>query len=268
MSVIFEDLVIDRVLDGVFRDADANVIGALNEVQNFSINATSETKDKLDSKGVLIKRFFQSKSVELSAENAVFSLSLLALQGGTSKEVASATNKITLPMIRKYAKTASPIELPFTPIDGTLSVTGLKSTGVPDTTLVYAQGPAAADNTYAIATSTTNNKTTLTLPTNSADYVQVMFEYESEAGVKVQHSADKFPAECELTLSVLVCDACDKETLRHAYFVFPAFQMSPDFDITLDTDSPHPFSGTASVDYCSVDKTLFYVAMSPDDIEE
>lgn len=262
--MIFEDLVIDRVLDGVFRDKNANVLGGLNQVQNLSISTTSETKDKTDSTGVLIKRFFTSKSVEISAENAIFSLSLVGLQTGVGKVNADSANKITLPMIKKYAKSASPITLPKTPIDGTLSVTGLKATGVPDASLSYTMGTAAGPATYAFNVSTNE----LTLPTDSTDYVQVMFQYESENGSKVLQSADKFPAECELTLSVLVCDACDKEVLRHAYIVFPAFQMSPDFDITLDTDSPHPFSGTAAVDYCSEDKAMFYIAISEDDIDE
>lgn len=263
MALIFENLVIDRVLDGVFRNADAQVLGGLNQVQNLTINTTSESKDKTDATGVLIKRFFTSKQVELSAENAIFSLSLMGLQTGNGKNTASSTNKITLPMIKKYAKSASPIVLPKTPVEGTLSVTGLTSDGLPDITLVYEENTQAGPGKYSYATATN----TLTLPTDATDYVQIMFKYESENGVSVLQSADKFPRECELVLSVLVCDACDKETLRHAYITFPAFQMSPDFELGVATDSPHSFSGIAAVDYCSADKSLFYVQISEDDVE-
>ena len=270
--MIFEDLVIDRVIDGVFRDKNYKVLGGLNQIQNLSISTTSETKDKTDSTGVLIKRFFTSKAVELSAENAIFSLSLTGLQTGNGKVNATSADKIVLPMIKKYKVSDSPITLPATPIgetvEGTfipnLSVTGLKATGVPDASLAYTMGAQAGVGTYAY----NNTTNALTLPSDATDYVQVMFYYESETGSKVMQSADKFPAECELTLSVLVCDACDKEVLRHAYIVFPAFQMSPDFDITLDTDSPHPFSGTAAVNYCSDDKEMFYIAISEDDTDE
>lgn len=265
MALVFEDLVIDRVLDGVFRDKNANVLGGLNQIQNFQITTSSDPKDKTDARGILIKRFFTTKSVEMSAENALFSLSLLGLQTGNGKDIASSTNKIELPMIKKYAK-ASKISLPtgVVPIDGTLSVTGLKSTGVPDPSLVYKSSVSEGAGVYVYNSSTGE----ITLPTDCTDYVQVQFKYESDNGVKVLQTADKFPSECELTLSVLVCDACDKEVLRHAYVVFPAFQMAPDFDITLDTESAHPFSGIAAVDYCAADKSLFYIAMSEDDVEE
>lgn len=228
MAFVFDNLVIDRVIDGVFRTHDMRVLGGLNQIQNLSINVTSESKDKTDAQGVLIKRFFTSQQAEISAENAIFSLSLLGLQNGREKVVADSTHTISLPLIKKYAKTESPITLPTTPTAGTVSVVGLNADGVPNTTLNYTMDATAGPGKYALS------GTTLTLPTDSADYVQVMYYYETEDGTQAIKSATEFPAECELTLSVLVCDACDKETLRHAYVTFPAFQMSPDFDITLD----------------------------------
>lgn len=265
MAIVFDDLVIDHVADGVFRDKNGNVLGGLNQIQSFQITTSADPKDKTDAQGTLIRRFYTTKSVEMSAENALFSLSLLGLQTGTGKTIASSTNKITLPMIRKYAK-ATEITLPagITPIEGTLSVTGLKPSGVPDSSLVYKSGVSAGAGTYAYNSGTSK----ISLPTDCADFVQVQFNYQSENGVKVLQTANKFPKQCELTLRVIVADACDGETLRLAYIVFPAFQMAPDFDITLDTESTHPFSGTAAVDYCSADKSLFYIAMSEDDVEE
>ena len=261
MAVVFEDLVIDRVVEAVFRNSDAEVLGGLTQIQNFSISTSSETKDKTDAQGAIIKRIFQNKTVEVSAENALFSLSLLGLQTGNGKTVGSAASKIQLPMIKKYAKTDSPITLPKTPEEGTLSVCGLTSGGTPDPTLLYEEDTTAGAGKYALA------EGVLTLPTDCADYVQVMFEYKEEDAVMVLQSSEAWPKECEATFKVLVYETCDKETLRLAYIVFPAFQMSPDFDITMDTDSAHPFSGTATVDYCSADKSMFYIAMSEDDTE-
>lgn len=264
MALIFENLIIDRVLDGVFRNANAQVLGGLNQVQNLSINTTSESKDKTDANGVLIKRFFTSKQVEVSAENAIFSLSLMGLQTGSGKNTASSTNQIVLPMIKKYAKSDSPIVLSQTPIDGTMSVTGLTPDGLPDATLVYAEDTTAGAGKYTYSSETN----TLTLPTDATDFVQVVYKYNTSDGVSVLQTADKFPKECELILSVLVCDACDKETLRHAYISFPAFQMSPDFDLSVATDAAHPFSGIAAVDYCAADKKLFAISISDEDTEE
>lgn len=262
MSIVFDDLIIDRVLEGIFEDANGKVLGMLNQLQNFSINTTSESKDKTDAQGILIKRFYTSKSVEVSAESAVVSLSLMGLQTGSGKTVASEEGKIILPRIMTVSKSESPITLPETPIEGTLVVAGATSSGVATPDLQYTSNTEAGEGQYAIA------GTSLTLPTDSADTVIIKYEYESNNGVQVMQKSDKFPKECKFIVSVLVCDACDKETLRHAYVVFPAFQMSPDFDLTLDTESAHAFSGTATVDYCSKDKLLFYVAMSEDDVQE
>lgn len=261
MAVIFENLVIDRPLNAVFRNRENEILGGLNQIQNLSINTTSESKDKLDATGVLVKRFFTSKAVEISAENAIFSLSLMGLQTGNGKQVASADAKIELPMIKKYKK-AETVELPVVPKAGTISVTGLTSDGLPDKSLQYTQSDNAGAGTFAI------NGKSLALPTDATPFVQVVFKYDSETATKVLQSADKFPSECEMIMSVLVSDACDKETVRQAYIVFPAFQMNPDFDLTLDTDSAHPFSGVAAVDYCSADKSLFYIAISEEDEED
>lgn len=261
MAITFENLVIDRPLNAVFKDKNNNVLGGLNQIQNLSITTSSESKDKLDATGVLVKRFFTSKSVEISAENAIFSLSLMGLQTGNGKSVAASGSTIELPMIKKYKKAAT-VTLPVTPKAGTLSVCGLTSDGLPDTSKQYTQDTAAGAGKFAIS------GTTLSLPTDATDFVQVVCKYDSETATKVLQSADKFPKECELIISVLVSDACDKETVRQAYIDFPAFQMSPDFDLTMDTDSAHPFSGAAAVDYCSADKSLFYIAISEEDEEE
>ena len=81
MAIQFEDLIIDRTLQGIFENSLGDIIGAVNQLQNVSIETTSETKDKTDAVGALIMRFFTSKAVEVSAENAVFSTSLAALVG-------------------------------------------------------------------------------------------------------------------------------------------------------------------------------------------
>ena len=99
MAIQFEDLIIDRPLQGIFENSLGDIIGGVNQLQNVSIETTSETKDKTDAVGALIMRFFTSKSVEISAENAVFSTSLAALQFGQDKEIASNSNKILMPRI-------------------------------------------------------------------------------------------------------------------------------------------------------------------------
>ena len=144
MAIQFEDLIIDRPLQGIFENSLGDIIGGVNQLQNVSIETTSETKDKTDAVGALIMRFFTSKSVEISAENAVFSTSLAALQFGQDKEIASNSNKILMPRIFTIntdtialTGTNKEYQLPDVPAGGVVHINGLTNTGVPDPNKKY-----------------------------------------------------------------------------------------------------------------------------------
>ena len=65
----FDQLVIDRVLDGWFESqSDNSVLAVLDQIQNFQIAVTSTTKDKTDAQGALIKRFYTAKQAEITGE--------------------------------------------------------------------------------------------------------------------------------------------------------------------------------------------------------
>lgn len=258
---VFEDMLIDRVLEIVFRNSQGEVLGGLNQVSDFSINQTSETKDKTDAQGVLIKRFFTAKNVEVSGTSALPSLSLIALINGTKKDVATEEAPMILPSMEKFAASASPVTLKYMPV-GTVSVCGLTASGVPDPSLNYTLADEAGEDTFAIVGKT------VTLPTNAADHVQITYNYSATSAVAVTDKSTGFPKSCEMLVKALVCEACDKENMRLAYVSFPAFQMAPDMDWTIDTESGLGFSGAAQVDYCGGEQALFTVSVSEDDIEE
>ena len=264
MAIInFDQLVIDRVVDGWFESKeDEELIAVLDQISNFSVNTTSETKDKTDAQGVLLKRYFLSKSVEITGENAVFSLNMAAIQAGNDKKVGTA---VTLPRIMQIAKTESPYPLPDLPIDGTLMLYGTSDNGVVDVEKKYVKGDAAGVNTYAVATS--GGVTTVTLPTNATDTVQIKYEYtvaDGDIAARVDQTGDKFPKECKATFRVLCSDLCDSETVRALYVVFPKFQMSPDVELAFNTDSTQSFTATALKDYCGKGQVLYYIAIAED----
>ena len=259
----FDQLVIDRVLDGWFESkADNSVLAVLDQIQNFSISVSSTTKDKTDAQGTLIKRFYTAKQAEVSGENAIFSLDLSAIQAGSKKLTGA---EVILPRILQVAKSDKALVLPDTPIDGTLIVYGTLENGVLDTSKQYKAGTEAGEDTYVVATS--EGKTTITLPTNATDYVQIKYEYnvaEGTSAARVNHDGTSFPKECKATFRVLCSDVCDSETVRAFYIVFPKFQISPDFDWTVDTESAQAFSATAFKDYCAKQQILFYIAIAED----
>ena len=267
MAIInFDQLVIDRVVDGWFESKeDEELIAVLDQISNFNVNTTSETKDKTDAQGVLLKRYFLSKSVEITGENAVFSLNMAAIQAGNAKKVGT---EVTLPRIMQIAKTDSPYALPDTPINGTLMLYGTSDNGVVDVEKKYVKGDAAGVDTYAVATA--GGVTTVTLPTNATDTVQIKYEYTVASGdiaARVDQTGDKFPKECKATFRVLCSDLCDSETVRALYVVFPKFQMSPDVELAFNTDSTQSFTATALKDYCGKGQVLYYIAIAEDSDE-
>ena len=258
----FDNLVIDRVVEGWFENKNLEVLAVLDQIQNFQISVSSTTKDKTDAQGTLIKRFFTAKQAEITGENAIFSLDLSAIQAGNEKKINGA---VVLPRILQVAKTSAALKLPDVPIDGTLIVYGTKENGVLDTALQYEAGAEAGENTYAV--STVDDVTEITLPTNATDFVQIKYEYqvaETKGAARVDHDGVHFPQECKATFKVLCSDVCDSEVVRVFYIVFPKFQMSPDFSWTVDTESAQGFTATAFKDYCAKEGLLFYIAIAED----
>lgn len=265
MALNFDSLIIDRVVEMVAEDNEGNIKYILDNLMNVSINTTSESKDKTDARGVLIKRFFTAKTVEMSAEAAVLSLSALAEQYGSEKVLASTDAKIIAPKIL------------------TIDTTGITEYTFPENmkpvtpiTKIYARnanGSLGQAYTSGVEASATEFKyedasRTLTLPTGITGKVVIKYNYETENGVMVENNADRFPKTVALTLKVLVADTCSTDTLRAAYIYFPSFQVSPDVDLTLETDSNVPYSGIAQKDYCASNANLFVIYLTEDDVEE
>lgn len=262
----FDQLVIDRVVDGWFESkTDNKLLAVLDQISNFSVNTTSETKDKTDAQGTLLKRYYLSKSVEVTGENAVFSMNLLSIQTGSTKKVGT---DVVLPRIMQVEKPATgtfSVALPDTPIDGTLMVYGTSDNGVVDVDKAYEKDDTAGPGKYVVTT--VDDVTTITMPTDATDAVQIKYEYQvaqDKIAARVDQTGDKFPKECKATFRVLCSDICDSETVRALYIVFPKFQISPDVELTFNTDATQAFSATAMKDYCSKGQILYYIALAED----
>ena len=260
-TVNFDQLVIDRVLSAWFTNSENKVLAVLDQLSNLQINVTSEAKDKKDAQGALISRKYQAKSAEVTAENAMFSLNLNALQSGTTKKTGS---DVELPRIMQLDN-AKTVVLPDVPLEGTLIVYGTLDNGLVDIEKRYEQGETAGAGVYAVTTA--DGKTTIALPTDATPTVQVKYMYkvaEGKKAIRIEHDAVSVPKSCEATFECLCSDVCDPETVEVFYIVFPKFQMTPDFDWTLDSESTQNLKGVAMKDYCSKNQLLFYVAMAED----
>lgn len=267
MAINFDSLVIDRVVEAVAEDSNGNLLYLLNNLSNVSINTTSDTKDKVDSLGVLIKRFYTAKSVEVSADCNLLSLSALAEQFGTEKVVASAEKKILVPKLLRMKVSEGGFTIPenIKPVAPITKMYAMNANGTLGKE--YTAHTSADQDKFSYETGTRK----ITFPTDPAlkgKEVLVKYEYETQSGVKVSQMSDKFPRTVCMTFRVLVSDVCSVDVVRSAYIVIPKFQTSPDVDLTLETDSTIAYSGVAQRDYCSANSELYYVVISEDDTEE
>ena len=226
------NFVVDHVLRGTaFSQKDGSVLFTINQIQNPSLNCASESTDAVDALGTPIATFYRAKSAEFSAENALFDMNLMATQLGTTKKVATADAKITVPAFEtidyvagtttytlKHQPKVAPTEIYKLNGDSTLGVK-------------YTAGTSASATEFVI------NGVTLTAPTGlvAGDQLYVMYEYESDSAASVINSAKNFPTGCKFVMEVLGCDVCDQTTQIFAYLVFNNAKLSPDFDWSIAT---------------------------------
>lgn len=255
------NFIVDRVISGVGYRSDDSVLFKMDQCQNTSITCGSESTDIVDNVGSPIMTLYRSKTCEISGENAILDFNLTAVQMGTEKNVASDAKTIVVPAQEVFEVPTvgegenATYEIKHEPSAAPAFVYALND----DSSLgeKYAVGTAASDTECAI------DGKTITLPTGVAAGTQmfVSYEYESNAAVEIVNSAKNFPKSCKLVLRVLGYNPCNKDNKLGAYVIFPSFEMSPDFDLSLNVGEAQSWSGKASQDYCSKDKRLMSIVV-------
>lgn len=261
MAFTIDGIVIDRIQYGVAESSDGQALYTLTQLADASINITAESKDAVDSRGTLIKRFYTGKTGEFTANNAFVDFNILAASTGSDKMVAGEgkyASGIQMPCIKTYSiaelksNNITTVELTGL-VEGTCEVIGI------------------ANNGSLTELATVNiSGTTLTIPTKKNDSTTqwvVKYEKTSAKGVKIINSADEFPSTVKLTLKALAIDPCNPDIVRGCYIVMPSFQVSPETEFSLTTDSQLSFNGTLQVDYCSADKELYSIYFDAEEQE-
>lgn len=254
------NIVVDRVLRGIFTDKNDNIIFSLNQIQDLSLNQTSESQEITDALGVSIAELMRAKALEASATNAIYDFNLLASQYGTEKKTATEESKITVPAMESKEVNDEAWTLKHTPKAAPVAIYTLNG----DNTL----GDKYESATSADAKHFSYADGVITPPTDLETGAEmfVMYEYESDNAIEIINSSDKFAKMGKMTFECLVFDVCDPETKMLAYMILPKFQLSNDFDWSIGGDSQqHAFSGKAMVDYCSKDKQMVRIVVVDDE---
>jgi len=256
MAFDINNFVIDRPIRGIMTSAaDGSVMYSINQIEDFQLSVSSDEKTAVDAIGVPIATFDTAKNAEISASNSLFDLGLFAAQMGTTKNVASATNKIVTPIFETIDVEGESVKLKNAPVGGKLdAIYALNG----DSTLgkKYLADTSAGAEKFAFDAETL----TISLPTEiKGGQIFVMYETEMENAVEVTASAVEFPRAGKFVMEVLGTDVCDTTTLIHAYVIFPNAKLSSNVDISFTTDGKHPFSMKANQAYCDSKKKLFQI---------
>lgn len=260
MAFKLGDLIVDRISMAYAEKFDGTPLYVLTQLSEASIEISAESRDAVDKDGTLIKRFWNAKTGEFTATNAMLNLNVMAAQSGNDANIATSENVIVMPRII-VVKSGTTATLAGYVSGARITVNALGTNG--------AMGKAYTLGSTASATEFGLSGTTFTPPTdsNESQYV-VKYDRSVSEGVEILNSADKFPATIKLTLKALVVDPCEADTLRSAYIVLPSFQPSPETTIALSSDNATlDYSGSLQVNYCSTDKELYKIFYATADSE-
>ena len=261
------NLVIDRILRGVmFNDTTREALWSVSQISSFSISVTTDSQDAVDASGTPIMTFYRAKQCEITAENALWDLTLFAAQGGGDQALvsSSSTNKFNVPIFDEVeltsATTATLTHTPVLPAGETYAVPYvyiLNGDGSMGKKLVA--GASADTGVFSQAGAV------LTFAAGDlavGDTIIAFYDYEANGtagsqAVKLTNTAKDFPKAGKFVLEVLCCDPCSKSDLYYAYLIMPSASLAPDVDVDFSTDATHSFTLRAQQAYCDKNKVLY-----------
>ena len=246
------NFIIDRVISGVGYRSDESVLFKMDQCQNTSITCGSESTDIVDNVGSPIMTLYRSKTCEISGENAILDFNITAFQMGMEeKNVASDEVTIVAPAQEVFEVKGTTHELKNVPNALPAFLYALND----DSSLGAKYSLEDGDFTVE------GKEITLPEGVELGTQMFVSYEYNATSAVEIVNSAKNFPKSCKLVLRVLGYNPCDKDNKLGAYVIFPSFEMSPDFDLSLNVGEAQSWSGKASQDYCSHNKRLMSIVV-------
>lgn len=294
MAFRLGDIIIDRLQYGYAEDFEGNPLYNLTQLQEATIEVTSDPVEVRDKDGNLVKKIYRSKDGVFNAQNAFINTDIIAAASGIDPVFAKDTDDgIKMPKLMNVTNTegikGTVEELAVYPegtpeeekevIEATdIKVSVLEAGGKMGKTFALAgeedeygekgtQGEADATH-FAFVDGVLHLPKVPNEGEDSAPQFIVRYMRKRKIGAVIKNQVTKFPKSCRLFLKAVYFDPCDKDTLRGCYVEFPSFQVSPEVSIPLQTEAQIDFKGDLEVDYCSVDKTLYNIYFPGDEEDE
>ena len=264
MAIKLGNIAIDEILYGISRDFSGNILYTLDQLQNASIEITSESTDVTDKKGNIVRRIYRSKQGTVNAENAFLNPMIMNNASGSDIKVATSSAPINMPRIELIGAGSNAYTLDANVDAATIKVKALFANGIngEDLTKITTGDPTYDESTgtYTYLYDATNKK--ITVPASGEgkplSYF-VMYTRSRTEGFKMDNLANKFPVAQDLTFYCSYVDPCN-DTPRACYVNIPSFSPSPETTVSFNADEQNmSFTGNINVNYCATDPVLYTI---------
>ena len=259
------ELVLERIKTVEEYDISTNEwLGRYTQIEEPSLQTSADGTDVSDAMGAKITTFYNAQSGTFGFSNSLFSLDLAASQFGTEKVVASAENKIIIPVSETIAIGSDhTVTLNYVPV-------GTKGAEVKYVKVI--NGDNTFGKTYEVAAVAGEGKFTLnaenkkiTLPEDVTGRVFVNYNRESDAAVQVDKTTDSVPKVKKLIIKAIFHNVCDVNKTYFGYIVCPRAQVDPSsVELNLTSDGKHAVSYNLQRSYCDEEGKLFSILVSED----
>lgn len=278
----------ERPIYAVGENNDGSLAWMTNQLQDFQINVTSEEDTKTDAQGNTIFSISRAKACDVSFTTPLFTLELVAAMNGSTKEVGSALNPISVP---KFETIKLVPEAGKVVVDTTSTTIYLKqlvknsgTAGTPNykvsAALLTKDGSTRKKLEYDKAASSASDLTSGEFmftqgvaPTKdsitilNADYdagsaILITYEYTTQDAIQIVNSAEEFPVASVVKVLVRGYDVCDKTSPIYAYFIFPSAKFQTNYTLGMALDQNIDCNLTCSYDYCSDERELYRMVIA------
>lgn len=257
MALDFDNLVIDRPLRARMQDKSTGELWfVVDELKDATLTNGAEQVFMTGSAGTRIATLDRNKTTTLTFQNGLVSMSMMATQTGSDRELATADKKIVTPAFEIHEVKDNTITLNQSPVDGSV-----QHVYVLQKDRSLGEKYTLNDASGATGKNFTIEGKVISLPSGSlaaGTKVAVSYQYEAESAIKVVNKGDTFAKKGIVILEILLRDICDNNKKYYANLVIPNGAMSGQFDININGEGTvHAATVEAMPDYCSIDKELF-----------
>jgi hypothetical protein len=259
------ELVLEKVRSVEEYDVSTNELtGRYTQIEDPSLQTSADGTTVTDAMGAEITTFYNAQTGTFSFTNSLFSLDLAASQFGTSKEIASSTNKITVPVSETITIGSDGVAtLKYVPVGTTGSEVKYAKVINEDNTFgtTYTAGAVSGTGVFVVDAAAK----TLTFPEGTTGRVFVQYERETETAVKVTKTTDGVPEIKSLLIHVIFHSVCNPQLVYAGVISVPRAQINPEsVELNLTPDGKHSAEYKLQKPYCDDEAKLFDIIVTED----